>query len=561
MKRYIYMYMLTLFTSLMMVGCNEQLTELNENPNGVDPGNANVNLLLPGLLSRLSGIYADLDHSVSSGVVQHMQEDGWYAAYNHYVWTNRDWNGWYEILRNNDLLIKTAANNNLPMHEGIGYVVRAFAFGNITDLWGDAPYTEALKAGQDILQPTYDDQEVIYSGILEDLQHAATLFQSSSNSGIIAANDLIYQGDIGKWNKLANTLILRYAMRLSEKLPDLASQYIRQVYERGTFIDNAADNAYVDFLGNSSANSWYLASQFDPDGSSFRRRKFAKVFMDKLRETNDPRLYVWAAPVNCQWVEDLSLTVPFDDFVRKNGVPQAYNALTYEQYVPEIAAGNKFTRHYNPNLLGYKLDTDLYVGIAVGSLAPDAYNNNPTPGQTVQNQHVSQLNATIYRQSTGTLLKRRLASSSETYFILAEAAQRGWISANAGTFYNQGIQQSLQTWGAGDQYESYISRPDVAYDGRLETIIEQKWVASWNSSTEAWMDFRRTGFPALVAGEASGEPVLPVRFIYGNNELSSNEANANAAINKLEETRYSNVRGKNSQWSKMWLLQGTGKPW
>lgn len=561
MKKNILIYITVVLGISALWGCNDQLTELNQNPNGVDPNKANVNLILPGILSKISGYYADLDNSVSSGVVQHMQEDGWYTGYNHYVWSNRDWGNWYNVLRDNELLIETAQNNDFPMHEGIGYVIKAFAFGNIADLWGDAPYTEALRAGQDVIQPAYDTQEVIYRGILEELEKAATLFRTSSNSGIIADHDLIYQGDISKWHKLANSLTLRYAMRLSEKLPDLSTEHIRKVYESGIYIDNSTHDAHVDYLGNTSADSWYLSHQFDAEGGSgFRRRKFAKTLMDKLKANNDPRLPVWAAPVHCQWVEDLTLTVAVEPFVRKDGVLQTYTSLTDAQYMEEIAAGHKFTRRYNPDLLGRKLDTDLYVGIEVGSMAPDGYNNNPTPGQIVENQHVSQLNA-MYRGTTGDLIKRRIASASESYFILAEAAHRGWITADAETLYTQAIHASLQTWGVASTYDTFISNPTVRYDGTLECIIEQKWIASWNCSLEAWMDFRRTGFPALVAGPASAEPVLPLRFIYGNNELSANEANANAAIEGLQETPHSNIRGKNSQWSKPWLLQGTGKPW
>jgi hypothetical protein len=92
-------------------------------------------------------------------------------------------------------------------------------------------------------------------------------------------------------------------------------------------------------------------------------------------------------------------------------------------------------------------------------------------------------------------------------------------------------------------------------------VIEQKWIASWSSATESWMDYRRTGLPALQTGPASPEPVLPVRFIYSDDETLRNESNANEAIDRLEETDYSNLRGANSQWSKPWIIQGTGKPW
>lgn len=547
--------------SILVLGsCGKQLTELNVNPNGVDPTNANVNILLPGILSKVSGYYSELDNSITSGVVQHMQEDGWFNSYNHYAWTNRDWGMWYSTLKDNELMINTAIKGNNPMHEGIGYVVRAFSFGNVTDLWGDAPYSEAIKAASDIIQPKYDDQEKIYRGILEDLKKASDIFKNNSNTGIIANNDLVYQGNISKWHRLSNSLILRYAMRLSEKLPDLAKSYVKEVYDSGIYIETTANEASVKYLGNTSADSWYLAAQFDADGSAFRRRKVAKPLIDKLVSSADPRLTVWVAPVNCQWVADLTLTVPVENFIRKDGVPQSYVSLTEKQYVTQIAAGAKFTRRYNPNLYVGTLETGLYVGLPVGLINPDAYNNNPTPGQTVENQHVSQLTA-MYKANTGEYLKRRIATASESLFIIAEAAQRGWISADAETFYNNAINQSLQAWGKGAAYSTFITGANVKYNNTLQRIMEQKWIASWNCSVEAWMDFRRTGFPALLPGPASAEPVLPVRFIYGNNELLANEANANAAIQKIQETPYSTLRGKDSQWSKNWLLQGTSKPW
>ncbi len=545
---------------ILLGGCGKQLTDLNVNPNGVDPSNANVNIMLPGLLSKISGYYAELDNSVTSGVVQHMQEDGWFTAYNHYVWANRDWGNWYSTLRDNELMLSTAQAGGFPMHEGIGYVLRAFSFGNVTDLWGDAPYIEALSATKDIIKPKYDGQEVIYKGILEDLKKAAVIFKNNTNTGIIANNDLVYQGNINKWHRLANSLILRYAMRLSEKLPDLAKSYIQEVYAEGIYIESIANEASVQYLGNTSADSWYLAAQFDSEGSGFRRRKIAKPFIDKLLSSNDPRLTVWVAPVHCQWVEDYTLTVAVEPFVRKDGVPQSYVSLTDVQYLAEISTGAKFTRRYNPTLYGSKLDTGLYVGIPVGAIAPDSYNNNPTPGQVVENQHVSQLTS-MYKANTGEYLKRRLATAAETLFILAEAAQRGWIGGNAETFYNDGVKLSLQAWGKESAYSTFIVDSNVKYNGSLQRIIEQKWIASWNCSVEAWMDFRRTGYPAIVAGPSSAEPVVPVRFIYGNNELLANEDNANEAIANLQETPYSNVRGRNSQWSKPWLLQGTNKPW
>ena len=75
------------------------------------------------------------------------------------------------------------------------------------------------------------------------------------------------------------------------------------------------------------------------------------------------------------------------------------------------------------------------------------------------------------------------------------------------------------------------------------------------------MDWRRTGLPTLNVGYAAKRAAIPLRFAYNNTELQSNVASTTAAINKLEESSYIGSDGKNSPWSKFWLLQGTGKPW
>jgi hypothetical protein len=84
-------------------------------------------------------------------------------------------------------------------------------------------------------------------------------------------------------------------------------------------------------------------------------------------------------------------------------------------------------------------------------------------------------------------------------------------------------------------------------------------------ATEAWFDFRRTGYPQIHGVQnQTVAPEVPVRFYYPKDEQNLNSANEEAAAASLEVTQYSafGAAGKNnSAWSKMWVLQGTGKPW
>lgn len=158
-------------------------------------------------------------------------------------------------------------------------------------------------------------------------------------------------------------------------------------------------------------------------------------------------------------------------------------------------------------------------------------------------------------------MKARLISAAEVHFILAEAAQKGWAAGNAQTHYESAIKASFTTWGVSSFTTTYLANEGVEYKGTLEQLMQQKWIASWTAATESWFDFRRTGFPALKPGQAANRRVLPIRFYYMSDEIRINQANAAAAIGQLEESAYSQADGKNSAWSKSWLLKGTAKPW
>jgi len=209
------------------------------------------------------------------------------------------------------------------------------------------------------------------------------------------------------------------------------------------------------------------------------------------------------------------------------------------------------------------VDVDAqYVGLPPsGSKNPSAYNLNPSPGQTSMNPHVSYLNDG-YKAAKGGILKARLLAASEVSFILAEAAWKGWaLPESAKSYYEQGVRNSLATWGKEDAYNVYIQQPGVAFNNTQAQIMEQKWISNWSTATQAWFDYRRTGYPQLKAGPAAIRSQLPLRIPYMQNEMSVNQKNATEALARIEKTAYSQADNENSAWSKSWLLQGTNRPW
>ncbi|WP_353124831.1 SusD/RagB family nutrient-binding outer membrane lipoprotein [Parapedobacter pyrenivorans] len=533
---------------LLLFSACKDLTEINIDPNGVGEEEVNPNLILPTVLTESAKLYLNLGYQDIAGVVQHTQKDAWFEDHNDYDWGgDQNWNGYYDVLRNNALLQKRAAEEGWEFHQGVALVMRAFMFGLITDLWGDAPYTDALKGeegGTEYLFPKFDTQESIYTGIIGELEQANGLLSKSSSDyvGINSDADVYYGGNPAQWRKFANSLLLRYYMRISDKMPDMARTGIEKIAGNPAqypIIVDAGDDAVLAFEGTSSVDSWPNNLKFDDTGgSNFRRVKMCATLVDQLQALSDPRLPIWANRVEVSMKVDPNLPAGTDKI--EDGV-----------------------RYLSPDKVGSAIvdqDPD-YVGLPPSfSALPSSYNLNPTPGQTSYNPHVSFLNDS-YKEASGPLLKARLLSAAEVHFILAEASLKGWATGNAQEHYNHGVEQSLKAWMLGDTYQGYIDNIGVAYDGSLEQIMEQKWIASWTAATEAWFDFRRTGYPALKAGPVAKRAVLPVRFYYMQDELNINRQNADQALERLEVTAYSQADNKNSAWSKPWLLQGTGKPW
>jgi len=528
--------------AVSFLGCKKYLMDLNIDPNGIQPETANPNLVLTKVLSSTGMAFTNLGYQDVAGVMQHTQKDGWADGHNNYDWgQSNDWSIYYDILRNNKFVYERAEQLGYDLQKGVSLVMKSMVFGLITDLFGDAPYTAALNAdegGDENMFPVFDKQRDIYLGILADLETANTLLSKNKNeyNSTIEAADIYYQGDPVKWRKLANSLRLRYLMRLSVKEPAIAKAGIEEIAGDPTnnpIITTAADDANMP--------SW--TPVYDVSESEYRRIKMCQTLVEAMRAGNDPRLGVWAKRVEIPIVMDETLP---------DGTDKIEDGKRYIS--PDILSKKGLTT------ADISLNPD-YVGIPPSYTAPAAYNLSPDVNQAAFNPHVSWL-SDMYRTFNSPLLKSRLLSGSEVNFILAEAAWLGWsLPETAETYYNNAIKASLETWGVGDAYADFIAQPGVAYDGTQKQIIVQKWIASWQAATESWADYKRTGFPELHTGPMAIKAAVPVRFYYMLSERNLNKTNVEAAMENLEETPYSQSEGANSAWSKPWVIQGTGKPW
>ena len=125
----IYIILLGFISIIAGISCKKQLIDLNENPNGADPGSANPNLVLSTVLTESAKAFVNLGYLDIAGVMQHTQKDGWAGGHNNYDWGNsNNWTGFYDILRNNKFVYDKAVALNFPLHEGMALVMNSLLF-------------------------------------------------------------------------------------------------------------------------------------------------------------------------------------------------------------------------------------------------------------------------------------------------------------------------------------------------------------------------------------------------------------------------------------------------
>jgi len=583
------------FLVIILVGYScKKFSVLNSNPNSIAASGAAPDYLMAGVLTSTAQWYGNLGSGVISGAMQETAQDAFQGTFSEYQWDpgNFDWSGNYAILNNNKALLKEAQANNWDFHQGVALVMRAFQYGNIADFWGDAPDSLAISGdlGGAYEFPTFDDQQSIYSRVISDLQAAIPHFQGTMAThpeitSITQTSDVFYGGDPVHWKKFAYSLLLRYSLRLSSKLNEQAN--VEAVAD--SVFQNTADDCMMMFPGQDGASSYQFSELAAGGASGFDRNKMSGTLTMTLKALQDPRIVIMAEPILTPSVVDTTNSV-FAPGDNSTLISLPINGIRYIN--PAAAAVNNYKQF---NLATYTQDrpweglnlpvknlydtSSVYVGIPISySNYPDFEYNINLLGQqaTSINNYVSYLRRDIYDNPSGPLLAQRIASYAEICFDLAEAAQKGWnVGGSAATWYYNGIQASFDTWqvfsnyqndvnnyyGCVKDYNTYIAQPAVAYNGTLQQIITQKWIAAWQACNEAYMDWRRTGYPALTIGYGSYRGAIPVRFTYANSELQNNSAHAQVAIDKLVPSAYIGPDGNNSSWSKFWLLQGTNEPW
>lgn len=283
--------MIALFVGI--VGCSD-FDDLNDDPN-------NPTSVSPStLLSRAQYVLFNSIHGRTLNaewgmlMVQHLAQNE-YAEDSRYEQDQTFFNGtWgtmytevlqelktaYQLIEASDLADAVKTNQ-----KNIVDVTQVYAFMVLTDSWGDVPYSQALNDEYDL--PSYDTQEAIYTDLMARLATAAGSF--SENAASFSSGELIYNGNIAKWKKFTHSLLFRMAMRVSERSPSLAGQYLSTA--ASNLITTAADNALFVFDSdpNRSNPLWQDVNLNNRDDFSV-----SEILVTALNDRNDPRLTAYA---------------------------------------------------------------------------------------------------------------------------------------------------------------------------------------------------------------------------------------------------------------------------
>jgi len=578
------------FLTIIIAGTScKKFAVLNSDPNHITPAEASPDYLMAGVLTQTATWYGNLGSGNMSGAMQETYQDAFNSIFSDYEWDPVDWSGSYATLNNNKLLLQKAQAYGWNFHQGVALVMRAFNYGNIADYWGDAPDSMALNGDQAGLQnqfPAFDGQQQIYTRVIADLKAAIPFFYGTINThgevtDATKASDVYYGGDPVQWRKFAYSLLLRYYMRLSGKMNVQSS--VEAIAD--SVLQSNTDNCLMILQGADQQSSYQFCTKFNGP-SGYNRNKMCGTLAMKLKSLQDPRIVIMAEPITTPSIVDATKFSAGDNTtlaIIQNNVryinPAAATALQYKQFNPATYSQDRPYGALATSIWNLYDTSSVYVGIPISytNYTDFQYNINGSGTQAYSlSDYVSYLRRDIYDNPSGPLLWQTISTYSEICFDLAEAALNGWnVNGTAASWYNNGVQASFDEWQVFSSYQSdvnnyygcvkdigtYMAQPSVVFNNTLQRIIEQKWIASWQACNEAYMDWRRTGYPALTVGWGSYRGEIPLRFAYNNTELQNNSANAQVAINALVTTPYNGPDGGNSSWSKFWLVQGTGKPW
>jgi len=530
-----HIYFAIVFMMILQCIACKPFDELNTDPtksSSMDPNMqlSYVQLSTYGMVEPITAI-----QSYASSFVQHFQGE-YNTTYHGGIYRRVDqmsatiWSEYYNKPIKNlvDIIHHTQEDPALSNLNAVSRIYKVYLFSLLTDLFGDIPYSEAGKGYIDQnFTPRYDQQKDIYTDFFTELSAASV--QLGNNPSAKAINgDVIYNGNLALWKRLANSLHLRYAMRLTKVNPQLAMQEVTKALDpaRGGLITSTDQQALIS----------YLPDIFDWDANEIRRNAQAQVYIGResaplpficsslwnmLRDSQDPRLFRIG---RIYWGEKGNYT-GLESFNRKDLTEEALNRSGISIFQP-----------VNPGYYWWEK-------------WPSGYWSNKV-NAWVDKWTRPQLNQAFLKGN----IPGVIMTYSEVQLLFAEAKLRWPTLATGSTVeehYNKGVNAAMELLSGtyktsiitADEKQNYWqTHPFPAtYQQQLKCINEQLWILHLTNPTEAYANWRRSGYPILKNANEYGAitidaQTIPRRLPYPLFEKSYNPLNYQQAIDRLGGT-------------------------
>lgn len=517
MKKIIYSYLLVLSLSCGFISCDD-FGDLNEDP--TKSTNMDPNLLLPNLQMMLTNDYQEWHRHFMypGGFVQQWCGDwgtteyGCLAikndAYMAELWLRRYTRMSKDLV---DIVERTKDDPEQANINAAGRIMRVYVFNQLTDMYGDIPYSEAGSGYYGgVLKPKYDLQQDIY----DDFFHQLDLANAQLNEGgDLITYDHYFNGDIKKWKKYANSLRLRLAMRLVKVNPEKAKQEAQTAIQNGVMESNSdlCMIKYENFANPSEGpgRGNALANRFRQEPRNFR---YSSRLISYMEETADPRIRIYGA---C-YLDDGAQTDVTDLIYEKRksyaSMARPTDRFDWENYDDPNVVTEAVTIQLNGE--------DVTVEAKYQYLQPSNY---------FMAYDAPYINM----------------SYAEVELLQAEAALRWNIGGSVEEHFKKALRASIEqmtVYGAPAVSEAniqkFIDTNSLQSGKELEQINMQIWVGHVLNPFEAFANWRRTDIPKIVflnrdPARNQSDGKTPRRLLYPVEEQVKNGDNYNEAISRV----------------------------
>jgi hypothetical protein len=435
-----------LILGVFVVSCSDYL-DINNNPNY--PTEATLATLLPSAGATTVAQWGYNGQLVGDLWCQYVTQGNSTNQYNttvNYSLTQDSYNAFWTNAYANTLpdlkiVLNLAEEQGAWNYWVVAKILTAYNYHQLTDWFGDIPFTEALQAAE-YPQPKYDDsRSVVYPGIVALLDEAIAKAQDAKNPSnpILSNEDFFFNGDIDSWVAFAKTLKLKLYLR---DFDTYKTQITALLNAGGLLEGDCAFTAYEDATNKGNPLYEYNIRQLNTK----ENLRACHTFLEFLLASNDPR------------------------------IEQVYDLTSQAQAA--VASGES---------LDYR---EMYGGLPCGTKPPTSGVDDAVP--LVQSSRYKQ----AYSDPT------YLMNEAEVSFLVAEAQARLGNAAAAATAYDEGVRAAFGRWGY--DADDFIKNGgpyafnNTSLDAMLKSILTQKWVAGAKANSwDSWMDRNRTGIPGI----------------------------------------------------------------